>query len=282
MHIPFRRRYVRSVTKMFRPLQGTHGNPVFESMRVSFLKRSLVSHVAACCATNMEANQAEQSLPLEASQELCSAVPQDREKVRSAKAWANYQAFLESPGGKCPHCWLMRRHCCCEGLPKLILRLRVVVLLHHLEIGQRKASNTAKLLAHFGAELLCWGVEEHDARLLQIIDEDMEGTVVLFPSQGPRRSEASELAPERAAPVRPVRQVLVLDGGWRECVRMNAWISRGHSRFQRAKDVKTSCCTALHCQRLNLFKKQVRRKCPSSDCFVYAVSDLKDVVCQIP
>ncbi|CAK9061437.1 Hypothetical protein SCF082_LOCUS32176 [Durusdinium trenchii] len=122
----------------------------------------------------------------------------------------------------------MRRHCCCEGLPKLILRLRVVVLLHHLEIGQRKASNTAKLLAHFGAELLCWGVEEHDARLLQIIDEDMEGTVVLFPSEN--AVQASELAPERAAPVRPVRQVLVLDGGWRECVRMNAWISLGLSQ----------------------------------------------------
>eukprot|EP00913_Durusdinium_trenchii_P024236 g22755.t1 len=148
-----------------------------------------------------------------ASQELCSAVPQDREKVRSAKAWANYQAFLESPGGKCPHCWLMRRHCCCEGLPKLILRLRVVVLLHHLEIGQRKASNTAKLLAHFGAELLCWG----------IIDEDMEGTVVLFPSEN--AVQASELAPERAAPVRPVRQVLVLDGGWRELLG-NKWRKR--------------------------------------------------------
>ena len=37
--------------------------------------------------------------------------------------------------------------------------------------------------------------------------------------------EASELAPERAAPVRPVRQVLVLDGGWRELLG-NKWRKR--------------------------------------------------------
>eukprot|EP00437_Effrenium_voratum_P063155 CAMPEP_0181508298 /NCGR_PEP_ID=MMETSP1110-20121109/59653_1 /TAXON_ID=174948 /ORGANISM="Symbiodinium sp., Strain CCMP421" /LENGTH=59 /DNA_ID=CAMNT_0023637613 /DNA_START=72 /DNA_END=248 /DNA_ORIENTATION=- len=59
------------------------------------------------------------------------------------------------------------------------MRLKVFVLMHHLEIGQRKASNTAKLLLHFGAELLCWGVEEHDCRLQQVIQDDEEGTVVL-------------------------------------------------------------------------------------------------------
>jgi len=47
--------------------------------------------------------------------------------------------------------------------------------------------------------------------------DDEEGTVVLFPS--PDAVEAGSLA---AAP----RQVIVLDGGWRECVRMNSWISQ--------------------------------------------------------
>eukprot|EP00439_Symbiodinium_sp_Y106_P027833 s2250_g3.t1 len=143
--------------------------------------------------------------------------PQDRERLRSEQAWASYQAFLTMPGDKCTQCWLMRKHCCCKGLPRIEIRLRVYVLMHRLEIGQRKASNTAKLLKHFGAELLCWGVEEHDARLQQLLVDDEEGTVVLFPS--PDAVEAGSLA---AAP----RQVIVLDGGWRECVRMNSWISR--------------------------------------------------------
>ncbi|CAE7428152.1 tapT [Symbiodinium necroappetens] len=142
--------------------------------------------------------------------------PQDRERLRSEQAWASYQAFLTMPGDRCTQCWLMRKHCCCKGLPRIETRLRVYVLMHRLEIGQRKASNTAKLLKHFGAELLCWGVEEHDARLQQLLVDDEEGTVVLFPS--PDAVEASSLA---AAP----RQVIVLDGGWRECVRMNSWIS---------------------------------------------------------
>ncbi|CAE7929340.1 unnamed protein product [Symbiodinium sp. KB8] len=108
--------------------------------------------------------------------------PQDRERLRSEQAWASYQAFLTMPGDKCTQCWLMRKHCCCKGLPRIETRLRVYVLMHRLEIGQRKASNTAKLLKHFGAELLCWGVEEHDARLQQLLVDDEEGTVVLFPS----------------------------------------------------------------------------------------------------
>lgn len=153
--------------------------------------------------------------------DLKATSPQDREKARSAKAWASFQAFLKSPGDKCPHCWLMRRHCCCEGLPRFELRLRVIVLMHHLEIGQRKASNTAKLLAHFGAEMLCWGVEEHDERLQEIIKDDPEGTVVLFPSE--TAVQATELS-------ETPRQILVLDGGWRECVRMNAWISSAVQR----------------------------------------------------
>ena len=50
-----------------------------------------------------------------------------------------------------------------------------------------------------------------------MIQEDLEGTVVLFP--------CSKAVP--AAQLTAVRQVVVLDGGWRECVRMNAWLGGG-------------------------------------------------------
>ncbi|CAJ1378867.1 unnamed protein product [Effrenium voratum] len=149
--------------------------------------------------------------------DLIAASPQDRERARSEKAWASFQAFLESPGDKCPRCWLMRRHCCCAGLPVLEMRLKVFVLMHHLEIGQRKASNTAKLLLHFGAELLCWGVEEHDSRLQQVIQDDEEGTVVLFPSESAIQAQSLAEAP---------RQVVVLDGGWRECIGCSCQVTR--------------------------------------------------------
>ncbi|CAE8723538.1 unnamed protein product, partial [Polarella glacialis] len=142
------------------------------------------------------------------------------EKLRSEKAWASLQAFQNAPGNKCPECWLTRQHCCCAGIPQTQLRLKVYVLMHHVELSQRRASNTAKLLLQFGAELLAWGVQEHDERLERLISEDLEGTVVLFPSKD--AVQARELGAQAAM---QVRQVVVLDGGWRETSRMNNGIS---------------------------------------------------------
>lgn len=136
------------------------------------------------------------------------------EQLRCQKAWLNYQAFLATPGGKCPDCWLLRSHCCCSGFQPVALRPQVILLMHHVELSQRRCSNTAKLLLSFGAELFAWGLPEHDQRLRELLSADEAGTVVLFPSEG------SVFAQDLAAA--PPRRILVLDGGWRETGRMNA------------------------------------------------------------
>lgn len=139
------------------------------------------------------------------------------EQLRCQKAWLDYTAFLAAPGGKCPDCWLLRRFCCCSGFQPVALRPQVALLMHHVELSQRRSSNTAKLLLSFGAELFAWGLPEHDQRLRELLlADEAEGvcTAVLFPSEGSVPAEDLALAP-------PSR-VLVLDGGWRETGHMNA------------------------------------------------------------
>jgi len=154
------------------------------------------------------------------------------EAVRASKHWAMYNSFLASPGNKCTSCWLMTKHCCCHALrelPAVQLRPRVVVVMHYLELGKHLGSNTAKLLFHFGAEMIAWGIEAHMQQLRKLLAEDPEGTIVLFPGPGAvtarefaalgcgaRNGEEASARHDRAP-----RRVVVLDGGWRECKKIN-------------------------------------------------------------
>eukprot|EP00747_Dinoflagellata_sp_TGD_P219013 gnl/TRDRNA2_/TRDRNA2_91187_c0_seq1.p1 gnl/TRDRNA2_/TRDRNA2_91187_c0~~gnl/TRDRNA2_/TRDRNA2_91187_c0_seq1.p1 ORF type:complete len:288 (+),score=55.55 gnl/TRDRNA2_/TRDRNA2_91187_c0_seq1:212-1075(+) len=153
-----------------------------------------------------------------------AATAKDFEKVRAEKAWASYTAFLAAPGNKCSSCWLLSNHCCCVAMKTIKLRPSVIVLMHHVELSQHRGSNTAKLLLQFGAELLAWGVEEHDRRFRELIDEDPGGTAILFPSHDAvdARDFATKIGDESNK--KPLARIVVLDGGWRECRRMNEWI----------------------------------------------------------
>jgi len=108
---------------------------------------------------------------------------------------------------------------------RLTGRPRVLVLVHHLELGKHLGSNTAKLLFNFGGELFAWGIPEHDARLQSILEEEASQTVVLFPSSGAiPASELGSGCDEGDRHPSSNKTILVLDGGWRECKRMNDWI----------------------------------------------------------
>lgn len=162
---------------------------------------------------------------------VAEARASERESARALERWEAYNKFIQNPGDKCPTCWLLKRHCCCAGMPVGIqLRPRVVVAMHYSELSRHLGSNTAKVLLSFGAELLAWGVD--DQRLRDIVSEDPEGTAVLFPTPG--AITAQELAAARggsspAASDLP-RCIIVLDGGWRECARMNRSIDAGVTR----------------------------------------------------
>lgn len=160
------------------------------------------------------------------------------EAARAAKHWATYNEFLATPGNKCPSCWLMKRHCCCEEtqrLPPPQLRPHVVVVMHYSELGKHLGSNTAKVLFHYGAELIAWGVEEHAQRLHELTHEDPAGTIVLFPGTDAitahelKDRSGSDASGTKRADCIP-RVVLVLDGGWRDCKRINESINPAITR----------------------------------------------------
>mmetsp|Transcript_100188 Transcript_100188/g.157915 ORF Transcript_100188/g.157915 Transcript_100188/m.157915 type:complete len:287 (+) Transcript_100188:57-917(+) len=143
---------------------------------------------------------------------------------RANMAWDRYHEFRTDPGERCADCWLLARHCCCKDLQGIRLRQRVVVVWHYAELDRRRGSNTAKLLLQFGAEILVWGVKEHEETLRELLEVEGDHAVVLFPSPG--AIEASKIA--RGTPGRPElpRCIVVLDGGWKETRKINQAIDQ--------------------------------------------------------
>lgn len=142
---------------------------------------------------------------------------------RAQYAWEKYLAFKGDPGQRCADCWLLKKYCCCADASGIQLPVRVAVLMHHSELSRLRASNTAKLLLRFGAELLVWGFEDHSIRLREFLCE-AEAPLVLFPAAGAR--PACQLLPEecpraRPSPLARPRCIVVLDGGWKETRKMN-------------------------------------------------------------
>eukprot|EP00931_Biecheleriopsis_adriatica_P039174 TRINITY_DN22413_c0_g1_i1.p1 TRINITY_DN22413_c0_g1~~TRINITY_DN22413_c0_g1_i1.p1 ORF type:complete len:291 (-),score=40.50 TRINITY_DN22413_c0_g1_i1:77-877(-) len=147
------------------------------------------------------------------------------------KCWQSYLKFLKEPGVKCCRCWRMTKYCCCASLPQLKLRPEVMVVFHHEELGQHTATNTANLLVCLGAELFCCGLPEHDHRLQRRLAEDGQGTVILFPSVDAVQASSLALASDAAVagtsakdPQALPRRIVVLDGGWSQCKKMNEWL----------------------------------------------------------
>ncbi|CAE7943335.1 unnamed protein product, partial [Symbiodinium necroappetens] len=154
-----------------------------------------------------------------ADEECCQREAAQRfQTPRAAKCWAMYCAFLANPGVKCPRCWRVTTYCCCAAMPSLKLRPHVIVLFHHEELGQHSATNTAVLLLLLGADQFCCGHPEHDERLQALLREDVAGTAVLFPSADALPAAAL------AEAAQPPRRIVILDGGWAQCKKMNQWL----------------------------------------------------------
>jgi DTW domain-containing protein len=109
---------------------------------------------------------------------------------------------------RCRGCGLPPLGCLCSELPRLAVRTRVVVLMHHIE--QRRSTNTGRLVARLleGAEIRVRGEIEASSR------PPLPGgrRLVLYPGPGAR-----ELSPDdaRGEPV----LLLVPDGNWNQARR---------------------------------------------------------------
>merc|ERR1712150_90192 len=78
---------------------------------------------------------------------------------------------------------------------------------------------TAKVLFHFGAELLAWGIQDHDERLRGIVRQSRDESLILFPGADARK--ACDLSSGCSGKSFPPKVIIVLDGGWRECKKIN-------------------------------------------------------------
>eukprot|EP00927_Polykrikos_kofoidii_P049489 TRINITY_DN43536_c0_g1_i1.p1 TRINITY_DN43536_c0_g1~~TRINITY_DN43536_c0_g1_i1.p1 ORF type:complete len:323 (-),score=35.59 TRINITY_DN43536_c0_g1_i1:108-1076(-) len=152
----------------------------------------------------------------------------------SERAWKRYLEFRAENGHKCPDCWLLRDFCCCAAVEiaktqsGAAFRPRVLLVMHPTELNDRRGSNTAKLLLQFGAELCVWGYEEHEQRVANALSSSLldtslpnEGSatssVVLFPSED--AVDATELSRDLSQD--SLKNIVVLDGGWKEATKMN-------------------------------------------------------------
>lgn len=184
---------------------------------------------------------------------------------RADMAWDRYHEFRENPGDKCGECWLLQKFCCCAGLQGIKLRQRVIVVWHYAELDRRRGSNTAKLLLQFGAEILVWGVREHEEKLQALLAAELENSVVLFPAPG--AMQASEYAVQLQRRELP-RCIVVLDGGWKETRKINQAID------QRV----TRCCVNVsreECQNTRKYKaKECRNRVQTAAAFVALMKEL--------
>lgn len=111
--------------------------------------------------------------------------------------------------GRCPRCWIVRRHCLCAHVPRLETRSNVVVVRHKQEAW--KSTNTVRIaglalprltLVEFGVDLAATA-----AALAPLVDGD--GVYLVYPS-------------DTAAtwPAEAPRRLVFLDGTWRQTRRM--------------------------------------------------------------
>ncbi|CAE7300590.1 unnamed protein product, partial [Symbiodinium pilosum] len=64
------------------------------------------------------------------------------------------------------------------------------------------------------------GLPEHEERLKELLREDVAGTAILFPSPDALPAAAMAAVVAGEAP----RRIVILDGGWAQCKKMNQWL----------------------------------------------------------
>jgi DTW domain-containing protein len=111
--------------------------------------------------------------------------------------------------GRCPRCWIIRRHCICAHVPRLETPVEIVVVRHRQEAW--KSTNTVRIaglaltklaLVEFGVDL-----EATKGALSPLVTGD--GVVLVYPSE-----------PAAPWPDGTPRRLVFLDGTWRQTRRM--------------------------------------------------------------
>ncbi len=130
----------------------------------------------------------------------------------------------------CLGCYLHKNLCICDLTPRMTLRTRVVLLVHHREL--KRTTNTGRLAhrALINSEMLVRGRPGEPLNLSHLTTTDYRN-LIYFPS-----AEAVELSPQFvAADSRPIR-LIVPDGNWRQASK----VPYRHSELRDLAHVKIS------------------------------------------
>lgn len=131
------------------------------------------------------------------------------------------------------------QRCICQHIPKLDLKTKLSLIVHHREI--KRTTNTGSLAVHalVNSEMIIRGKEHTPLDLSKILSPDYE-SYVLYPSD-----DAIDL--EDLKPSKPVH-LIVSDGNWRQASKLH----KRHTEISHLQRVKIS--------EKNLAKHHVRRE----------------------
>lgn len=121
----------------------------------------------------------------------------------------------------CQRCFLHKERCICSQIPKIELKTKLSLIIHHREL--KRTTNTGRLAveALVNSEMHIRGKENEALNLSPILSSEYE-TYVLYPSE-----DAVDL--ETLKPQKPV-QLIVSDGNWRQAGKL-------HRRQSELKDI---------------------------------------------
>jgi DTW domain-containing protein YfiP len=127
----------------------------------------------------------------------------------------------------CPTCALHLERCICAAIPKLNLRTKLSLIIHHKEM--KRTTNTGQLAVHAleNSEMVIRGQDHVRSDLSYLLSPDYD-SYVLYPSEG-----AIEL--DTLSSIKPV-QLIVADGNWRQAGKVN----QRHPELRHLPRVKIS------------------------------------------
>jgi DTW domain-containing protein YfiP len=127
----------------------------------------------------------------------------------------------------CLVCFMHLERCICSSIPKLSLRTKLSLIIHHREL--KRTTNTGRLAiqALTNSQMYIRGLDKQALDLTNILSDSYE-TYILYPSD-----DAIDI--ESLKPNKPVH-LIVADGNWRQAGKLH----RRHSELSHIKKVKIS------------------------------------------
>lgn len=125
---------------------------------------------------------------------------------------------------QCPQCLASRTLCLCDAVPKIELKTRICLVIHHRELTRSSNTGLLALRALVNSEIRIRGEGRKTLDLKDLLTPQYR-TFLFYPSD-----DAVELDEELAAQDQRPIQLIVPDGTWRQARKV-------HSRHHELKDV---------------------------------------------